>query len=146
MMTKRNSFSIFLVILIVFIAIANWFANIFYLYWLIWWFDLVMHFLGGLWVGASGLLIFSSIKKKRGSQAPVDMKLAFTVALACAIVIGGGWEVFEFSLDRLLIAELQSGIADTASDLLMDFIGSIAGAYFFLRTELIVTTPSENRS
>ena len=45
-------------ILIVLIAILNKAALSFFLYWKFWWFDIMMHFLGGLWIGGIVLWLY----------------------------------------------------------------------------------------
>jgi len=133
-MKQYSPFSLFLTSLIIFIAVANWVANKFALYWRIWWLDMAMHFLGGLWVGATGLVIYYLFRRKHEHVFTLQLKQIFIIAILFSAVVGVGWEVFEFGLDRFLAAGLQGGIADTASDLLMDIIGSIVGAYLFFIT------------
>mgnify|MGYP001208113832 CR=1 FL=1 len=53
------------------------------------------------------------------------------------MTLGVIWEIFEFAADQLLGLNMQkSGIMDTMTDLIVDFIGALIGAimgYFYLK-------------
>src|SRR3989344_6115892 len=65
----RKKFFKRIVYLIFFIFIVHFFANKFYWYSSIWYFDIIMHFLGGLWVG----LFFIWFKKKPDPKSAQKM-------------------------------------------------------------------------
>ena len=82
-----------------------------YLYWRWWWFDILMHFLGGILVGGIGVVIANVLK------TPVLPTLLVTL-----VVIGIGWEVFEYAFG------LYDGgwdLVDTSIDLIMDTLGAL---------------------
>jgi len=105
-------------------------------YWLIWWFDLMMHFLGGLGLGlvllGLGVLRFPTPVWSERRQLLVGV-------IGLVIIIGLVWEMFEFTTDRRLgnhlvvktPDKLQQGAADTATDLLSDLIGVTVAAGVF---------------
>ncbi len=81
-------------------------ANIHFLYWRFEWFDILMHFLGGLAIAT--FLIGFFVTKQR----------ALLIALFFAIAIG--WEIFEV----LVGSPREANYAlDTVMDLIMDTIG-----------------------
>ncbi|MBU1557840.1 hypothetical protein KKC45_02665 [Patescibacteria group bacterium] len=126
---KKISF-IFIFILVLSIAILNTIGNELFLYWKLWWFDIIMHFLGGLWVGMSALWIyyFSGFFGNLRKDPPFIFLLSFLSVLA----IGLGWEVFEFLIE---IDFSNHYVSDTALDLIMDIVGGIIASIMFLRVK-----------
>ena len=81
-----------------------------FLYWRWWWFDLLMHFLGGVLIGGIALVVSDVWKTPKA--------ITFIVLL---ILIGVGWEVFE----RFFGLYKEAGyLLDTFIDLIMDTIGA----------------------
>lgn len=121
--------------LIVLIAVGylNVLAFRFSWYWLIWWFDLMMHFLGGLGLGL--VLLGLGDLRSMASAWPERRQLMVGV-IGLVIIISLVWEMFEFTTDRRLgnhlvvktPDKLQQGAADTATDLLSDLIGVTVAA------------------
>ena len=124
---KKNSF-ILIFFLVLIIAVLNSIGNSFFLYWKFWWFDIVMHFLGGLWVGLSALWVyffsgyFKDIKRNK--------KNIFFISLFSVLIIGLGWEVFEYIIK---VNFSDNYISDTVSDLIMDICGSVVAYFLFLK-------------
>ncbi len=138
MHTTKPIFFICLFLLAV-IAGFNYLAFQYFWYWRIWWFDLVMHFLGGILVGLFCLWYFFTFI--RPQEVDFSFKLALKVAIIGALTIGLAWELFEFGIDQYWAAEigvkslgvLQQGWRDTLSDLLVDLIGGFFSACLFWR-------------
>lgn len=114
------------------VGYLNFLAFRFSWYWLYWWFDLLMHFLGGLSLG----LLFLSLN-------PINWpwRRLFLATMSLILVFSVAWELFEFSTDRQLGGRLilrtpdrlQQGVADTTTDLLADIAGvTAAGSIFYL--------------
>jgi uncharacterized membrane protein YjdF len=82
-----------------------------FLYWKWWWFDNVMHFLGGVLIGGIALVTSDILKTPR--------LLTFLVAL---LGIGIGWEVFEWSFG---LYDGAWDAVDTSTDLIMDTLGAL---------------------
>lgn len=92
-------------------------------YWRFWWWDILLHMLGGVWVGlASGWLFFLF-----GMQPSIR-----SCALA-ALTIGIGWEVFEY-VTHTGGSVFMSYPVDTAKDLLDDVLGGIGAGLLFKGT------------
>jgi uncharacterized membrane protein YjdF len=106
------------------------------LYWdyTTWWFDMVMHFLGGVWV-AFFFIWFFSIENLPFLSRPLhitDPKLPY-LAMFFVLLIGFLWEVFEFYANNY-IGIYPFDIIDTSSDMFFDFFGGgTALCYFFYR-------------
>lgn len=80
-----------------------------------------MHFLGGFLVSGIALWVFV-----RFSKATIhDARHALWVAIGTSIVIGLGWEYFEY-LSGALIQTGADLIIDTGLDLVMDVLGALA--------------------
>ena len=124
---KKNIFAL-IFFLILLIAVLNGIGNKFFLYWKFWWFDIVVHFLGGLWVGLSVLWFcyFSGYLKNLRKDAPFVILLSFLSVLA----VGLGWEIFEFVIE---VDFSDKYISDTSLDLIMDILGSLIASAGFLR-------------
>lgn len=103
-------------IILYFIVFLDILAKIFYWYYTIWWFDILMHFLGGVFIFF--LLSYLFYNKR---------KILFL--LVGVLVIGLFWEVFEFIFNNR-IGGMVFEWGDTLFDLVFDALGGITG--FFL--------------
>ncbi len=133
---QRRYFIIILVSLVYLIFILDIFAAQYFLYWRFWWMDMVMHFLGGLWIALLSYYVFflSGYFKKISERLSL-----FYTSLFFLLFVGISWEIFEY-VTKVSVAQ-PNYILDTYLDLLMDMIGWLV-AYFFLlrfhRKELMV--------
>ena len=127
---KSRHLSWFLALFILFIGGVNALADSFHLYFLILWFDIPMHIMGGLWVGLTSLVIHYHtdwIKRKDRSASFV-----IAAALSATLVVGLLWEVFEYSVEHLVKLN-DNGLADTLKDLVDDMIGAVIASVIFIR-------------
>lgn len=114
-----------LIFLMFFIFLVNFFALKFYWYSLIWYLDIMMHFLGGFWIGLFFLYIFS-----RGKQLSFNLNLLFKLLLM-GFLIGLLWELYEFYLN--IVAGTSFNLNDTLSDLFFDLLGIAVSLFYFLK-------------
>ncbi len=128
MKSRRLTYA--LVLLIFFIWGVNTLADVLHLYYLIWWFDIPMHMLGGLWVALTSLVIYYHT----GWITRKDRSTSFVVAgaIATTLFIGLLWEVFEFSVEHLVKLN-DNGLLDTLKDLVDDLIGGTVGTIIFIK-------------
>ncbi|MEX0918410.1 MAG: hypothetical protein WDZ85_00345 [Candidatus Paceibacterota bacterium] len=133
----RNKYIITAVVsLATLLAVLNFFAFQYFWYWRFAYFDLGMHFLGGLLIGFISVIIYTAWRP----DSLIFRQLA-VMAVAVVLVAGGFWEIFEFSIDTYWAAHvniksfqvLQSGLTDTLSDLLFDAIGGLTAAVLINR-------------
>lgn len=90
-------------------------------FWTLWWYDIPMHILGGIWAGLFGAwaLLF------------VDVRPSLRVFLVGALVVGAGWEVFEYVFHMGGNPHMSYPI-DTLKDLIDDALGGLIG-YFIAK-------------
>jgi hypothetical protein len=119
----RKKFLIKIVILMFLIFIADRVGTMFYWYYTIWWFDMLMHFLGGVWVGLFFLYVFYN-KNKFLEQ--------FLIILSCVLLIGVFYELFEVYVHNY-IARDPFNILDTTSDIFFDLAGGVFALLYFLK-------------
>ena len=121
-MTRREllrKLAMFLIAL----AFLNLLAALFHWYETLWWFDMPMHFLGGVSVMyLAAVSVFPRLKR----GMPVAKYVRACVLLAVAL--GVLWEVLEFVLYRY-VGGPAFDLLDTLSDLFFDLAGISAAAY-----------------
>lgn len=83
-----------------------------FLYWHFWWYDVMMHFIGGFAI-ASFFFIFTN-----------NWKRSFVAMLFVAI----GWEIFEYLFNIEVLEGLKYTL-DTIKDLCMDSLGAFLAIY-----------------
>jgi len=97
-----------------------------------WWWDIALHTSSGFLLGIVGFLLVYLLNETE--DIGVKMKPGFVAFFAFLFAIGTGaiWEIFEFSMDRLLGTNMQktmlgdsSGLTDTMWDLIVDTFGAL---------------------
>ena len=113
-------------------------AEQYYWYWQFRWFDIPMHFLGGVWLGLAGIwLVYHTrwLTTLRERMSPL------LVALLAGLCVGILWEAYEFFVWQIAGNGLPVGyLQDTIKDIAMDVVGAYAG-YIIYRT-CFYTPPS----
>ncbi len=142
-MWKQTLFkeSLFLLIIIGFLHLI---AIKFYLYWNVFEFDSMMHFLGGLWSAIVVLWFYFY----SGFFEPTKRKSInfLIVSLFGLVAIAVFWEVFEL-FAGLTFVYWQDYAFDTTLDFIMDTLGALVGClYAYLKEiykrELVLTNES----
>ena len=108
-----------------------------WLYWTLWWFDIPMHILGGLWLSA---IIFFFFVKDRTFFAGVSSRLIFSFFVVTAVSIGVFWEIFEVIADATMVSK-ENYAPDTLSDFLFDAVGATI-FYFLVKRQLLPKEPN----
>jgi hypothetical protein len=124
-----------LFLLMFFIFIANMLALKFYWYSLIWYFDVIMHTLGGFWVGMFFLYVFERNKKSFNNSS-----LFFKVLFA-TLAVGILWEFYEFYIYQY-ISQIPFDYIDTSADIFFDLLGFWASYFYFIK---FIVSPRRNR-
>ena len=114
--------------LILFILIVNFAANKFYWYYSIWYFDMIMHTFGGLWVGLLGLYLFPSESFRFSLESKALTGAVFKILLF-VLIVGIGWELFEIAVNDV-IAKNPFDYIDSASDVFFDLFGGLCGILY----------------
>lgn len=94
----------------------------FYLYWVFAWFDILMHFLGGLFLG---FFTYGFFTRRFNWFEKLPAITIFAIVTSLVIVLGFTWEVFEFYLGSELDISLQPSLNDTIADLFFDTTGAL---------------------
>ena len=119
-----------LFILIWILALLHMSAEYFYLYFLFKWFDLIPHFLGGVWVGLGGIWLWYFSGHFGDVRLP--KRRALFVSVFFGIMIGFIWEFYEYLIRIFAASGFPANyMFDSILDLIMDIIGSIAGFFTF---------------
>lgn len=89
------------------------------------WFDKFTHFLSGILSGFIALLLLVEFKKN-----PYKHLIFHTIfILGIVFLIAGGWELIEFSIDKITGSDVQhvieTGVDDTMLDMFSAFVGSL---------------------
>ena len=115
---------------------ANYLALKFYWYSSIWYFDMIMHSLGGFWVGMFFIWFFSieDLPFFSFSLAVIDFKLILKTVLFI-LFIGISWELFEFFVFNQLGHD-PFNILDTISDLCFDLAGGFLALFYFYKISM----------
>ncbi len=124
-MKPRTLFLIGLLALASLIAFLDIAAMAHYLFWKFWWYDIMMHALGGLLFGG----VFIWVVHYELSEAHRARLMRPLYAILFVFTIGVVWEVFEFFAGSNLGYSNLYYAFDTIKDLCMDCIGG-ASAYF----------------
>jgi len=119
--SKKFLVRTFLLVLLIFIL--NCLAMKFYWYSSIWYFDMIMHFLGGCWVGLAIIWFFH--------VEDISLKLIFKIILG-VLLIGFFWEVFEVIIDEIF-SKNSFNILDTISDIFFDLSGGCLAVLYFIK-------------
>ena len=81
---------------------------------------MIMHFLGGFWIGLTSFYIFS--------PQNISGKLIFKILLL-VLCIGIGWEVYEILVNDIL-AQNSFDFLDTLSDIFFDLSGGLCAMLY----------------
>jgi len=106
-----------------FIFFLHFLATKFHWYFSIWWFDILVHFLGGFLIGLILVLLFYP----KFFSFTNFFKIFFGF-----IVIGIGWEIFEILVDQF-ITQNSFNFLDTLSDLFVGLGGATIALFYFLK-------------
>lgn len=127
-----------LFILGIVIAALHKLAIVFSWYWTFWWMDVVMHFLGGLWIGLAVIwFCFVSGRAQNLSDVMHERWVAFFLAAGAALAVGLGWEVFELKYGIIGVFPDEQIFPDTWHDLVMDTLGGIAAYFYILKKHIL---------
>jgi hypothetical protein len=124
---NKKKLGVRIVSLILFIFVLNLIAMKFYWYLSIWWFDMPMHLLGGLWLG----LVFILFLKTKDLSFNNIIKIILGVLL-----VGVAWEMFEVIVNKATIQNPFNTL-DTISDVCFDLAGAFISILYFAKRIMI---------
>lgn len=124
---SRRTFLWPMVFVGILVAVLHQLAIVFSLYWSIEWFDILMHFLGGLWVGFFALLVFFSSGIIKVTENVRNAGMIFLVVIFSVLVVGLTWELWELFVG---LSDQIADRSDTILDVVMDSIGGVVAFYY----------------
>lgn len=101
-------------------GILNILGTALYLYWTVIWFDMIMHFLGGLFVSLFFFSLFSFFRSGFSYGEKLVLGLLFSV------LVGLVWEYYELIVGVTDLREVGYW-SDTGMDIVMDTLGALVG-------------------
>ena len=105
-------------------VVANAFNRLYSGYNILWWLNVLFHFLGGLSMATSGWVILNlakNYKKIKTANIFIDFILIINFVMAMAVI----WEVHELISDIYFFTNAQISNADTMKDLIMGGLGAL---------------------
>lgn len=127
---KLNEQEIFLYY--AFIFLADFLGCVVNLYNTLSWYDLSVHFLSGIFTFILGLMILNRLDGYDKKNKIINIIFALGFVSLIAVL----WEIFEFSADNILKTNLQhnldTGVNDTMSDMIVASLGGVVGMLFYL--------------
>lgn len=126
-----SSTRIWLASVAIVIVVVNSIATMLHWYYFIWWFDMPMHFLGGVFTALIGMTFgfrFIGRTYHRGSHHAL-----FSVILL-VLVVGVGWELYEVLMQSISGTKLVTAV-DSVSDIFFDLAGGLATLVLFAHGE-----------
>lgn len=123
--------------LVLFIGAGNFFSIWLGWYVTIWWADVALHTLGGMW---SSMFFFYVFERYVPSfSMPASRIASVLIVVGFVMVVGVGWEWFEYTFDHFFAQEraawrAQRGLPDTMGDLLADFVGGAGMGLYLIHT------------
>lgn len=103
-------------------------AVIFFIYWEYWWFDIPMHFLGGMFAA----FISAWVITMRRPQLPAESTTFIAGLFFSALLIGILWEIYEYIAGVTYVA-MGSYFIDTTKDIVVDMAGAYTAYRMILR-------------
>ena len=101
----------------------------FSLYWILNWFDKVVHFLAGALVALAAYILFYQVIYREGNTR----KNALLVILVVVIVVSVLWEIFEVMTGNTFVSH-DKYVFDTTTDLIADLVGALS-MYWFIKNK-----------
>jgi hypothetical protein len=107
------------------IAVLHYISLEYFLYWTVYWFDIMMHFLGGFLISIFSIFIlysysdFENLKKHK--------IFLITLIMGTTLSVGLGWELWEVFVG---FTDTVKDLNDTIIDIIMDMIGSVFAIYY----------------
>jgi len=129
MQTRRLLFFTFGAIII--LAFLHGLAIWAYLYWTVWWFDTMMHFLGGFSIALFALWF----SYKAGALKSITSKTIISCSLVSVLAVGVGWEIFEYVND--IAGSPEDYSRDTSNDLIADLVGAFLAGIVVVKGKLL---------
>ena len=118
-----------IIILLITIVVLDTIAFVFYLHWIFWWYDVMLHFLAGFSIGMTAVLVWGYFFDVFTTN---KIKI-ICVTLIGAFVVGILWETYEVIWKETSLSDGIFYWRDTISDLILDVFGNFFGVLYSWR-------------
>lgn len=136
----------FQVLAVVFVFAALFLGEMRSYYARFWWWDIALHTSSGLLMGIFGFLLVYVLNEDERANIHMRPRFMTLFAFLFAVTVGTLWEIFEFSMDRIVGTTMQkpmlgdpSGLTDTMWDMIVNALGALAisglGGWYMKRRE-----------
>lgn len=123
----QKHFALLSLVMIIILVALNTAANTFFWYISIYWYDMMMHTIGGVFLALFATALFFK------HIISLNTLKTMIILLLFVFVIGLGWEFFEYTIQYLIKGSARlADVNDSISDLLCDIGGGIIGAFFVI--------------
>ena len=102
-----------------------------YFYWIFTWFDVLMHFLGGLTGGL--IVVWSLVEMSIFDKYHPTPKELVVVVVTSVLIVALAWEVFEYVYDIIEETSTKDYIRDTVEDIFLGTLGALLVGLFARR-------------
>jgi hypothetical protein len=123
-MINRPKFFVTFCLLAIIIGFLYWSAIYLSLFWLLPWYDIPMHILGGFWVSLAVFAVYQYL----GKEISTNVNIVF-VLLPITLLVGILWEIFEYKTGLAFVSD-DGYFFDTVKDLVDDVVGSVVAFYY----------------
>ena len=117
---------------ILFIFLAQFLGSVINLYNKIWWYDIFVHFLSGIFTSFLAIEVLKWFNVYKDKNKIFNALFIISISLMVAVL----WEFCEFTGDTLFGMNVQhsieTGVKDTMEDMLVAFLGSIIVSVLYL--------------
>lgn len=136
---------------IIFLYCAIYLGEVQNFYYLIPFWDSILHGFSGVMLGALGFTVVNLLNQEERLTIKLSPLFVALFALCFAVTLGVLWEIYEFTFDGLLGLNMQkyalqggvgltgrAALADTMKDLIIDLLGALVMAvvgYFSIKKE-----------
>lgn len=125
-MNQRTATGLGIAFLGLVIAFLQYIASKHFLYWEFWWFDIVMHLLGGLLFALTAYWFLRNEFRNLFNTRVIE----FVFVLIFVMLVGVLWEVFEYVTGAYYAVNYS---LDTTLDLIMDGVGVLVAFLVYKR-------------
>jgi len=116
----------FEIVVLVFIYASVYLGDMHDFYLRFWWWDVFLHGLSGIIIGAIGFSLIYILNRTERSAVKLNRGFAVLFAFCFSLSIGALWEIYEFLMDRFFGMQMQRfGLNDTMMDLILDVCGAL---------------------
>lgn len=116
-------------ILLIVIGLLDFFASSLYLYWTVWWSDILLHFLSGVCVAMGGISVWILISNKEET----NLLKTLWVGMSWVLLVGVLWEIFELRFGATSLSDGMIYVTDTISDSFMNISGGLFGVVYSIK-------------